>query len=403
MANINSITPILKEVYTPKITDQLENYTELTKRLTKSSDNISDNFGGKYVAFPLHVGRNSGIGSRFEDETLPAAGQQKYDRGESKLRYAYGQIRLTGQSIAHSQSNPKAFAKVMTEETEGLARDLGKDFNRQLFGNGSGSLAVFTAATTGAVATVADARAVGVGDVVDIFDNLGVRSAANVKVTSVNIATRQVTFDSSTTVVVDGFMTRAGSGPDQIKGNRELTGLGAIVDDTSVLFNIDPALQPVWKSHVQAKRSGETLEDDMTLLVDTIYAAGGRTDLMVTTLGVRRAYLKELMSLRQTVNRTEHEGGFSGFKFVTDGPSGEIDVLVDVDAPKGQLQALNMNDVTLYRDKPWNWLDRDGSMWKQDFSGGGAKDAWIATMSQYHELAISRRNTHGKITSITEA
>ena len=62
-----------------------------------------------------------------------------------------------------------------------------------------------------------------------------------------------------------------------------------------------------------------------------------------------------------------------------------------------------MSDITLYRDKAWSWLDRDGSMWKQDVSGGGPKDAWRAEMTEYHELAISRRNTHGKITAITEA
>ena len=85
MANINSITPILKEVYTPRIVEQLDNYTVFMSRLTKSSDNISQEFGGKYVYFPIHVGRNSGIGSRLEDEVLPAAGQQKYDGGRVKL------------------------------------------------------------------------------------------------------------------------------------------------------------------------------------------------------------------------------------------------------------------------------------------------------------------------------
>ena len=401
MADINTITPILKERYGPRIVEQLENYTAFTKRLTKDSSNISSDFGGKYVTFPIHVGRNSGIGSRFEDEVLPAAGSQKYDGVRTGLKFAYGAIRVTGPSIALSDENPKAFAKIITEETDGVARDLGKDFNRQLFGTGTGALAVFAAAVTAATtATVVASRAVGVDDYVDIYNNLGVRTAQGARVLAVNHATKTITFAANVTTVVGGFMTRAGSGPDAVKGNRELTGLGAIVDDSSILFNLDPASQPVWKSTVRNKASGETIEDEMTLMADDVYALGGKTNLIVTTQAVRRAYAKELMSLRQTVNRTEHDGGFSGLKFVTDGPSGDIDILVDLDCPAGDMLFLNMEDITLYRDKPWDWLNRDGSMWKQDVSGGGPKDAWRAEIAQYHELTISRRNTHARLKSV---
>lgn len=403
MANINSITPILKERYTKKIVEQLDSYSVFTKRLTKSSDNISQEFGGKYVYFPIHVGRNSGIGSRFEDEVLPAAGRQKYDGGRVKLKYGYGSIRVTGQSIAHSDSDPKAFAKVITEETEGMTRDLQRDFNRQLFGNGNGALGYFTAASATATATVGRARGFGVDDYVDIYDNTGVKTAIGRRVLAVNLATGVVTFDSATTVVVGGYATRNGSGRDAVNGNREITGLSSIIDDASVLYDLDPALQPVWKAHKRTKAGGATLEESMTLMVDTIFATGGKTDLMITSQGVRRAYAKELMSLRQTVNRTEHEGGFSGLKFTSDGPSGDIEMIVDLDAPLGEIQFLDMSDLTLYRDKPWDWLDRDGSMWQRDIAGGGVKDAWIAQITEYHELSISRRNTHGKLTGITES
>lgn len=403
MANINTITPILKEVYAPRIVEQLENYTVFMSRLQKSSDNISQEFGGKYVSFPIHVGRNSGIGSRFEDEVLPAAGQQKYDGGRVRMKYAYGSIRVTGPSVALSDSNPKAFAKVITEETDGVIRDLGRDFNRQLFGNGNGALAYFSAGSATAAATVTRARNVGVDDLVDVYDNIGAKTASNKRVLAVNMVSGVVTLDTATTVVAGGYLTRAGSGIDPVKGNREITGLNSIIDNASVLYDLDPALQPIWAAHEVAARGGAVkLEQDLTLMTDTIFASGGKTSLMITSQGVRRAYAEELMSLRQTVNRTEHEGGFSGLKFTSDGPSGEIEMLVDLDAPLGEVQFVDMADLTLYRDKPWSWLDRDGSMWKQDVSGGGAKDAWVAQIAQYHELAISRRNTHGKLTGITE-
>lgn len=399
-ANINSITPILKEVYAPKIVEQLDNYSVTAKRLLKSSDNISQDHGGKYVSFPIHVGRNSGIGSRFELEALPAAGQQKYDGGRVGLKSAYGAIQVTGQSVAMSSSNPKAFAQVITEEVDGLARDLQRDFNRQLFGNGNGALGYFTAATTGTTATVAASRGIGVDDFVDIYDNTGAKTASGKRVLAVNNATKVVTFDSATAVVVGGFLTRAGSGTDPVKGNRELTGFNAIVSDTGVLYNIDPASQPVWSSSVLTANT-DPLDAQMTLEVDNIYALGGSTDLIITTQAVRRKYVKELMTLRRTVNSTEHTGGFSAFKFVTDGPNGDIDIEIDLDCREGEMLFMNMKDVTLYRESPWSFLDRDGSMWKQVTTANGPLDAWRAENVQYHELAISRRNTHGKIKGIT--
>lgn len=405
MANINTITPILKERYGPKIVEQLENYTVFTKRLTKSSDNISSDFGGKYVTFPIHVGRNSGIGSRFEDEALPAAGAQKYDGARVGLKFAYGAIRVSGPSIALSDENPKAFAKVITEETEGVTRDLARDFNRQLFGNGNGAMAYFSAGSTGTTATVAKARGLGQGDLVDVYDNTGAKtSGANgVTILAVNPVTRVITFSVATVVVSGGYLTRKGSGNDPVKGNREITGLDAIVDDSGILYNVDPSIQPVWKAVEQTASGVGNIEEDLTLLTDQIFANGGKTNLLITTQGVRRAYAKELMTLRQTVNRTEHEGGFSSLKFTTDGPSGEIDILVDLDAPTGSVIALDMSDLTLYRDKAWDWLERDGSMWKQEVTANGPLDAWRAEIAEYHELAISRRNTHGKLTGITEA
>lgn len=404
MANINSITPILKERYGPKIVEQLENYTPFTSKLTKSSDNISDSFGGKYVTFPVHVGRNSGIGSRFEDEVLPAAGTQKYDGVRTPLKFAYGAIRVTGPSIALSDTDPKAFAKVITQETDGVVTDLGKDFNRQLFGNGNGSMGSIASGATGTSITLTRARNVGVDDLIDVYDNTGAKTATGKRVLAVNLITNVVTVDTSTVTVTGGFVTRSGSGVDPVKGNRELTGLAAIVDDSSFLFNLDPATQPVWKASKLTKRGGGvTLEQDMTLLTDTVFNLGGKTNLMITSQGVRRAYAKELMALRSTVNRTSHDGGFSGLSFVSDGPSGEIELLVDLDAPLGEIQALDLSDFTLYRDKAWSWLERDGSMWKQEVTAQGSKDAWRADIAQYHELTISRRNSHAKLIGITEA
>ena len=76
--------------------------------------------GGKYVDFPVHVQRNSGIGYRAEGVALPTAGQQGFASVHVPLRYGYGVFQVTGQTMQLSDTNEKAFAKALTEERGGL-------------------------------------------------------------------------------------------------------------------------------------------------------------------------------------------------------------------------------------------------------------------------------------------
>lgn len=405
MANINSITPILKERYRGRIVDQLQNEIVALRRVERSRDGVTSEIGGKYVTFPIHTRRNSGIGSRLEGEALPSAGQQGYAAARVGLKYAYGTIEVTGQAVALSETDPQAFAKVITEETEGLKNDLRKDMNRQVYGTGNGALGVVgTAGTTVNTITVTDARSFNLGDVVDIITLPSTVAVAARTVTDVNLSTGVVTLSGAAfSSTVGQIVTRTGSGPSA-SGNRELTGLGAIVNDSGTIYNIDPSVEPTWKASVFA--NGGTAraisEGLMTQMVDTIRTQGGKTTLILTSLGVRRSYANLLMQLRNVVNTQEFTGGFKGLSFATDGVEGELPVISDVDAPKGTMHFINEDALTLYRDQDWNFVDRDGSMWKQKVDSSGRYDAYVAHMAEYHELGTNRRNTHGKITDITE-
>src|SRR5690606_32569936 len=96
-ADLTTVTAITKEVYGPRIVDQLENETVLTKRIEKTSEGTTSTAGGKYVTFPLKTRRNTGISYRNENEQLQQPGQQGFNDVRVPLRYGYGRIRLTGQ------------------------------------------------------------------------------------------------------------------------------------------------------------------------------------------------------------------------------------------------------------------------------------------------------------------
>ena len=404
-ATLASIESYLKEVYQGRIREQLNDEIVALKRITRSGAGVTNEVGGKYVTFPIHTRRNSGIGSRFESEALPVPGQQGHAAARVGLKYAYGGVQLTGQAISLSDTDAKAFAKALDNEVEGLKNDLMKDMNRQIYGSGNGAIGVATGANTGAVTPVADARLFQVGMVVDTqtgttVDNTGLIVASVDLTTGANTVTFTTT--PGTALASADIIVRKGSGI-AAGGTKELTGLAAIVSDSGTLYNIDPSVEPEWKSSVDANGGTPRAlsESLMIRMTDSIRTKGGSTSLILQSLGVRRAYFNLLSQLRQTVNTQEFTGGFSGLAFTTD--RGEIPVVADTDAPLKTQWFINEDALTYYRDEDWHFLDKDGSMWKQVRDTNGDYDAYYARMVQYHELGTDRRNSHGVIRDITEA
>jgi hypothetical protein len=402
-ATIATITPYLKEVYQGRIREQLNNDVKTLKRITRSSSGVTTEVNGKYVTFPVHTTRNSGIGSRLEMEPLPTPGQQGFAAARLALKYGYAGIQLTGQAISLSDSDPKAFAKVLDQEMDGLKNDVQKDMNRQVYGDGTGAIGVVSATgTTVNTVTVSDARLFQRGELVDIVTLPSTVAVTARTVTAINVSTGVVTLSGAAfSSAIGQIVVRNGSGPSA-SGNREMTGFGAIVSATGTLYNIDPTVETEWTAEVNA--NGGTLralsEGLMIQMADRIRTRGGKTSVIFQSLGVRRAYFNLLSQQRQVVNEQKFTGGFTGLAFTTD--DGEIPAVADVDAPLSTMYFINEDDITYYHDEDWHWLDRDGSMWKQVRDTNGDYDAWYARFVEYHELGTDRRNTHGVIKDITE-
>lgn len=397
-ATLATITPYLKEVYQGRIREQLNSDTKTLKRILRSSAGVTSEVGGKYVTFPIHTRRNSGIGSRNELEALPVPGQQGHAAARVGLKYAYGGIQLTGQSIALSDTDPKAFAKALDNEIDGLKNDLQKDMNRQVYGDGNGAIGIASTAVVGTNnVVVSDARLFQIGALVDLITLPSTVTAAARSITGINLATNTITLSGAVfTTAVGQLVVRNGS------FGREITGFNSIVSATGTLYNVDPTVETEWTATVDA--NGGTLralsESRMITMADNIRVRGGKTTVIFQSLGVRRAYFNLLSQQRQVVNEQKFTGGFTGLAFTTD--DGEIPAVADVDAPLNTQWFINEDALTFYRDEEWHWLDRDGSMWKQVRDSAGDYDAYYARMVEYHELGTDRRNTHGVIKDLTE-
>ncbi len=399
-STLATIDATLKEVYEGDIRRQLNDDIVALKRVTRSSDGVSNETNGKYVTFPVHVRRNGGLGSRNESEALPAAGQQGYAAARLALKSDYLGISLTGHAIDMSDEKPKAFAKSLDEEMERGRMDFKKDLNRQIYGNGSGAITTVRANGTGVnVVPVVDARHFWIGahvvDIVTAPSTVAV-SARTVTARSLAPGANTITLSGATFNVTAGqLITLTGS------VNREITGLGAIVQNSGVLYNLNPSTEPEWTAEVDSN-SGTPRALSESLMIrmnDNIRGRGSsKTSVILTDDGSFRAYWALLSQLRSFVNTEEFTGGFKGLKFIAGNQ--EIPVVSDYDAPLGVMHFLNEDELTFYRDEDIHWLNRDNSILKQKTDANGRYDIWEAHMVERHELGTGRRNSHGKITDI---
>lgn len=409
VATLTTVTALTKEIYEGTIQDQLQNEVVGLKRIESTSRGVESNVGGKYVTFPIRVRRNAGIGYRQENEQLQAGGQQGYASVRVGLKYGYGRVRITGQTMELAESNAQAFANAMDEEMDGLKNDVQKDTSRQFYGTGQGVLAYTNAAGAASatfMATLSAASAtvwtqyLEVGQIVDIVTpGSGTVKASGLTVNAVNTATGAVTLSSTATWAAGDTLVRTGNGPVSSTINREITGLGSVVTNSGALFNVDPAVEPQWAATIDSNAgTNRALSETLMIAnVDNARAKGGKTSVIFTSLGVRRSYFNLLQQQRRFTQVQEFAGGFKGLAFSAG--TDDIPVVVDVDAPPNRMWGLDESSLTVYREKPWYFMNADGSVWKwvHDF------DAFEAVLKQYWELGTNRRNANFQIQDITES
>jgi hypothetical protein len=296
-----------------------------------------------------------------------------------------------------AQSNFQAFASVLDEELNGVQRDLAKDFNRQVYGTSVGALATVTGVNTTVTIPSTNTQYLEVGMLVDIYDSTGV----TLKTQAAGVTIQSIT--KNTNFVVDVAPSVATANTDIVvrRGslNREIIGFQQIVDDTSTLFNVNPATEAVWKSVINANGgTNRALSEGLMIkMVDDVYTNGGNTTAIFTTLGVRRAYFNLLNQQRRYSNTQDFEGGFKGLAFTTD--NGEIPLISDVDCQPNRMYFMNEKELKIYRESDWSFMDRDGSKWQRVIGF----DAYDATLYKYCQLGTHRRNSHGIIKDVTEA
>jgi len=393
----------LKEYYLPPLREQLNNANVLDAIVSKNTED----FEGRRAILSLHVTRNSGVGSRAENGTLPTAGQQGYAEERVPVYFHYGRIQLSAPVMKAMKSDKGSFVRAVESEMTGLKRDVARNYNRQRFGTSNGVVA--TCGTTSSATDVVlltptstQLRQLEVGLVIDIGTVANPVSVASARtITAVNTSTGVVSISGAAVSTTSGaaFIFISGSGGAiGGAGQKEITGLRTIVDSSGSLFNVDPATYPVWSSY-ESSNSGTLRAPSDTLFEEALdnvnINSGEDVDVIVTTNGISRAYANSLKSQKRFTNTIDLKGGFKALE-VSSGRNA-VGLVWDRDCPTQHAFFLNTKHLTDYVETDWEWADDDGSI----LGRVADTDAYEARLRKFAEQATDKRNSHGKIVDLS--
>lgn len=332
----SAISEILEKDILPQIEGQLNEETYLMKNIPK---NTRHGFANNTIYKTLRHGRNESVRSiAASSTTLPTAGSQKRAQAQINDKYLFGTLNLDIRTLAHAEGNEDSIVKILTDETEGLQKDMAKDINRQLFRKGNGQIATVTASSTDTVITVADTKYIQEGQLLTI-------NGDDVAVVNITGATT-FTVTTGVTVATNEIVVKT-------NGTDEMQGLYLAADDgtyTTTFEGISTATNHWWKAYVDDTDETYTLssaiEADMRAAA-TAVKKYGKLDVILTSFELLDVYKKLYADSQRFMNTIELKGGF-GEAVTFDG----VPVVPDFDCPAQEMYFIDWSAISLEYTKP---------------------------------------------------
>lgn len=332
----SAINEILEKDIAPKIENQLNEETFLLNKIPK---NKRDGFANNTIYQTLRYGRNESIRAVGASSTaLPTGGSQKRAQAQINDKYIFGVFELDIRTLKHAEGNTDSIVNILTDESEGLRRDLAKDLNRQLFGDGTGKIGTVTASSTQTVITVADTKYIQEGQLLTI--NSDAVQVVNVLTGTTFTVTANVTVATNETVV-------------KTNGTEEMQGLFLAADDgtfTTTFEGISTSTSHWWKAFVDTTTETYTdaagMEADMRAALTSVKKYG-KCDIILTTFELLDKYKTAYASSQRFMNTIKLDGGF-GEAVTFDG----VPLYADFDCTAGTMYFIDWNAISLEYTQP---------------------------------------------------
>ncbi len=434
----------LKRGYDGPIIDQLNNLSVLFSWLDKNTEDVEASGEDFYTRFPMKIRRNQGAGARAEGAVLPIAQFNKIIQEFVPMRYNYGAIEFTGQSIKASEKNETAFAKVVETEISGLIETLELETNRQMMGDGTGHLARVNGTYDGNADATMNVDEPGTmwleeGMPIQTTDqtlpatlvtgdlSYGLGSAGAHVVGTINDDTSFEGFKSDHTTlegqgatedeaVTNDYVTRFSGGlPTQgfmgifdnyaLRGTSSWFATGSAITTPQGLSRSTYPILDATISH--GSNSNRALTEDLIqAALDSIEKASGKknqeeTQLLLTTYAIRRKFILELQSDRRySPNYLDLTGGWKALAYQAG--NRQLPMVVDRMCIPNTLFIPNKRHLKIYRAGDWEWMELDGNMFQRKIDSNGTYDAYEARKFCYMNLGCDNFKAQGAMRDILE-
>jgi hypothetical protein len=381
--NMSAASEALKLNYLPALRYQLNTANPILSVLDRNSESVV----GSEIRMALRYGRNGGVGNRAEDGILPSPNSRKTKQASFQTKNLFARIQISDKTMKASRSRDGAFVSLLEAELEDAQNDAKDQMARQCFGDGTGKLATFSAATSVNTLTVSSTQYFVEGLFIDIMDNSNNVKVAQREITAVDDIAGTITISGAavTTVATDYAVVFGNYG-------QELTGLGAVFQADNTIYGINRAANK-WFNPTLKTGMGAISEVGIQQLIDDVdRKAGSKTNFLLSSYGVRRAYQDLLLATKRTTDVMQLKGGyealtFNGMAFAT-----------DKYAPAGTLYGLDLSTWALYHIEDWSWLNDDNSL----LSRVTDRPVWEASLVRYCDLGCSKPKGNFMATGITE-
>ena len=395
IATMSTIQDVLKNFYIGPIRENLNQATVLLAQMKKSSKEVV----GEQVIVPLHIGRNWGVGARGTAGTgvLPTAQAQQYSKTSFTTKDEYGRILISGKTIRATKTDKGAFLRVVESETKGMVNDLGSDINRQMYGNGTGTLATCGTGGTSASVQVVSTQYLEEGMVIDFYSSGTINANTQKTIYTIDSETQFTLSGGAITWTTGDTINLTGVGQTS-----ELNGLDLICNSVLPLENIDPAAVSLWKPNIYGSDSSPAIlkEYDMQTCVDAAEKRGGKIKLIITSYEGRAAYMALLVDQKRFTSPQvgKLKGGFSYIDF------NDIPLTVDrhcqaVAATTTRMYFLSLDSLAIYRMADFEWAQEDGAILARQV-GTGAQEAYEGTLVCDMEFATDARRHNSVLVGV---
>lgn len=364
--------------------------------------NVSHSVGATTKYITVHYGRNVGAAAGSETLTLPTAGNQSYLQTNVAMKYNFHQVSLTDVALQASNRSKEFLVNALESEYTGAKNDMQRQLSRQGYGVGTGVICRVNDASPDTTLTF-DTPMSG-KNTTDNFDignavmfSSSATAAASAAYTTISAITGNNTMTvASATGIADNdyvYLAHTASSPDTSNVNAELTGLKAIIDDSTNLDTFQGQARSTyiwWKAFVDDSTTQRSLTDALLHSTHLEAMKKGEPKYILTHHDVFSAYGQLLSPDRRYTSSMELNGGFKGVDF-----SG-LPMVPDFDCPYDEAFFIDPTSLSVEDLAPISFLNEDGNI----LDRSSTTPAWNATLRYYANLACSACNRNATLRDV---